>query len=58
MIEEQIQPYVANILLVKALVEISISTVLCLQWGPGSDVFGRKPILMANFVGKVVKSFV
>lgn len=50
-IEEQIQPYVAKILLVKAIFEVSISTILCFQWSHWSDIVGRRPILVVNFIG-------
>uniref|UniRef100_A0A182YFN8 Major facilitator superfamily (MFS) profile domain-containing protein n=1 Tax=Anopheles stephensi TaxID=30069 RepID=A0A182YFN8_ANOST len=50
-LEKSVQPYSANILMTKSLVE-SIVPALCSMFiGPWSDRFGRKPVIVASFTG-------
>lgn len=50
-LEKAVQPYAANILMAKSLVE-SIVPALCSMFiGPWSDRYGRKPVIVACFTG-------
>lgn len=52
--EEQaiIQPTVANLQMIKSLIETLIPGITALFLGPWSDVNGRKPLLLAAISGK------
>lgn len=50
-VEQEIQPYVANILMTTSVINAVISTFLSLLLGPWSDKYGRKKVLNCIFVG-------
>ncbi|CAD7092310.1 unnamed protein product [Hermetia illucens] len=50
-IEKDIQPYVANILMVRSVMDGIIPTFGALFVGSWSDRFGRKPIILTAFIG-------
>ncbi|XP_055610946.1 proton-coupled folate transporter-like isoform X2 [Uranotaenia lowii] len=50
-LEERVQPYSANIIMVQALMDSVLPAVLNLSIGPWSDKFGRKPVLLVTFSG-------
>lgn len=50
-IETIVQPYAANILVAKQLIESIVPGVLSLFLGPWSDRFGRKPVIMSSLFG-------
>lgn len=50
-LERQVQPYTANILMVKSLIESIIPALCSMFIGPWSDKYGRKPVLMSTFIG-------
>lgn len=50
-IEEEIQPYVANILMTTQILSAIVTTVLCLFLGPWSDKYGRKKVMNFIFLG-------
>lgn len=54
-LESKVQPYVANILLAKNLIEILIGAIMCLRLGPWSDLHGRKPVLIVVYIGTLVQ---
>uniref|UniRef100_A0A336MM13 CSON003653 protein n=1 Tax=Culicoides sonorensis TaxID=179676 RepID=A0A336MM13_CULSO len=54
-IETEVQPYVANIIMAKQLIEILIGTIMCLRLGPWSDLHGRKPILIVVYLGTLLQ---
>ena len=53
-IEEQIQPYVAEILMTTSLLTSIIPAVLSLFIGPWTDKFGRKKAICATFFGHTI----
>lgn len=52
-IETQVQPYVARILMARSLLESIIPAIVSLFIGPWSDKFGRRPIVLTTFTGKL-----
>uniref|UniRef100_A0A6P4DZU3 Proton-coupled folate transporter n=1 Tax=Drosophila rhopaloa TaxID=1041015 RepID=A0A6P4DZU3_DRORH len=50
-IEEQVQPYAANVTLAMRIVECFIPAFCGLFAGAWADRYGRKPLLMCSFVG-------
>lgn len=50
--EEEVQAFVAKIQMVTSIIQIVLSTVVCLILGPWSDLNGRKPVFLAIFWGK------
>ncbi|XP_053677068.1 proton-coupled folate transporter-like [Anopheles nili] len=50
-LEKAIQPYTSNIMMAKALVESVFPAFCGIFIGPWSDRYGRKPVLVASFVG-------
>jgi MFS family permease len=50
-VEEEIQPYVANILMTTQILNSIVPTVLCLFLGPWSDKYGRKKVINCIFAG-------
>ncbi|XP_037954829.1 tetracycline resistance protein, class C-like [Teleopsis dalmanni] len=50
-IEDDVQPYVSNILLAKSLITALIPAILSLFVGPWSDKFGRRFVILATFSG-------
>lgn len=50
-VEQQIQPYVASILMTVSIFNATIPTVLSLLLGPWSDKYGRKKVLNCIFIG-------
>ena len=53
-VEQEIQPYVANILMTINFLSYLISTVLSLFLGPWSDKYGRKKVINCIFIGFTV----
>lgn len=51
LIETQVQPYVARILMARSLLESIIPAIVSLFIGPWSDKFGRRPIVLTTFTG-------
>lgn len=49
--EEQVQPFAANLWMVKNLTEALLSIAFTLFIGPWSDKFGRKPLLISTTTG-------
>lgn len=39
---------------IKSVVESIIPIILCIYMGPWSDKFGRKPVLIASYTGKII----
>lgn len=52
-IEDQIQPYVAKILMTKTLLTTFVPSVISLFLGPWTDKFGRKKVIIATLLGLV-----
>lgn len=50
-VEEEIQPYVANILMTMTIFGSIISTILSLFLGPWSDKYGRRKVINCIFIG-------
>ncbi|XP_055526743.1 proton-coupled folate transporter-like [Wyeomyia smithii] len=50
-LEARVQPYTANILMVESMINSILPAVLNLFIGPWSDRFGRRPVLLATFIG-------
>lgn len=50
-VEQEIQPYVANILMTVNIFNSILSTVMSLLLGPWSDKYGRKKVLSCSFIG-------
>uniref|UniRef100_A0A182WB54 Major facilitator superfamily (MFS) profile domain-containing protein n=1 Tax=Anopheles minimus TaxID=112268 RepID=A0A182WB54_9DIPT len=50
-LEKAVQPYSANILMAKSLVESIVPAFGSMFIGPWSDRFGRKPVLVSCFTG-------
>uniref|UniRef100_A0A182N879 Major facilitator superfamily (MFS) profile domain-containing protein n=1 Tax=Anopheles dirus TaxID=7168 RepID=A0A182N879_9DIPT len=50
-LEKDVQPYSANILMAKSLVESIVPALSSMFIGPWSDRYGRKPVLVACFTG-------
>lgn len=51
LVEQEIQPYVANILMTISVFNSIISTILSLLLGPWSDKYGRKKVINCIFMG-------
>lgn len=54
LVEEVLQPYVANILMTISILNSIVPAILCLFLGQWSDKFGRKKILNCSFVSCAV----
>lgn len=54
LVEQTIQPYVANILMTISILNSTITTILSLFLGQWSDKFGRKKVINCIFVGFTV----
>ncbi|KAH8277558.1 hypothetical protein KR018_000692 [Drosophila ironensis] len=52
-IEVQVQEYSANIMMTTSLLESIIPAFVSLFLGPWSDKFGRRPVLLTTFTGKL-----
>lgn len=50
-LEKHVQPYTTNILMAKSLIESIIPALCSMFIGPWSDKYGRKPVLLATFIG-------
>lgn len=50
-VEQEIQPYVANILMMISVLNSIIPTILSLLLGPWSDKYGRKKVINCIFIG-------
>uniref|UniRef100_A0A182TA87 Major facilitator superfamily (MFS) profile domain-containing protein n=1 Tax=Anopheles maculatus TaxID=74869 RepID=A0A182TA87_9DIPT len=50
-LEKAVQPYSANILMAKSLVESIVPAFCSMFIGPWSDRFGRKPVIVSCFTG-------
>ncbi|XP_050096471.1 proton-coupled folate transporter-like [Anopheles aquasalis] len=50
-LEKLVQPYSANILMAKSLVESIVPALCSMLIGPWSDRYGRKPVIIACFTG-------
>ncbi|XP_062541923.1 probable peptidoglycan muropeptide transporter SLC46 [Armigeres subalbatus] len=50
-LERLVQPYTANILMAKSLIESIIPALCSMFIGPWSDKYGRKPVIMSTFIG-------
>ena len=57
-IEEDIEPFVAKLLMWKILIDAIIPAVLSLFVGPWGDKFGRKPVLNTTFSGLFISSMI
>ena len=53
-LEKVVQPFAAVTGMMNTVVEGFCSSIVCLFVGPWSDRFGRKPIIVAPLIGKVV----
>uniref|UniRef100_T1PBL8 Major Facilitator Superfamily protein n=1 Tax=Musca domestica TaxID=7370 RepID=T1PBL8_MUSDO len=58
LIETQVQPYVARILMARSLLESIIPAIVSLFIGPWSDKFGRRPIVLTTFTGYLTGSII
>ncbi|XP_075167978.1 putative peptidoglycan muropeptide transporter SLC46 [Haematobia irritans] len=54
----EIQKYVSNILMAQSILESIIPAILSLFIGPWSDKFGRRPIVLATFMGYAASAVV
>lgn len=50
-LEKKVQPYVADLIMTKSVVEAVVPAFLSLFIGPWSDKFGRKPMIVASLTG-------
>ncbi|XP_055609407.1 tetracycline resistance protein, class C-like [Uranotaenia lowii] len=50
-LEREVQPYTANILMARSLIDSIIPALCSMFIGPWSDKYGRKPILLSTFIG-------
>lgn len=50
-LEKKVQPYVADLIMTKSIVEAVVPAFLSLFIGPWSDKFGRKPMIVASLTG-------
>lgn len=50
-LEEKVQPYASTILMARAVIEAVIPVFCSFMIGPWSDKHGRKPVLIACFIG-------
>ncbi|XP_055627244.1 proton-coupled folate transporter [Toxorhynchites rutilus septentrionalis] len=50
-LEKRVQPYSADILMAKSLIESIIPALCSMFIGPWSDKYGRKPVLLSTFIG-------
>uniref|UniRef100_A0A1Q3FGF0 Putative transporter add1 major facilitator superfamily n=1 Tax=Culex tarsalis TaxID=7177 RepID=A0A1Q3FGF0_CULTA len=50
-LEKEVQPYTANVLMAKSLIESIIPALCSMFIGPWSDKYGRKPVLLSTFIG-------
>lgn len=57
-IETIVQPYAANILMTRQLIESLVPAVLGLFIGPWSDRFGRRPVIITTLVGFLLSNCV
>lgn len=51
LVEQEIQPYVANILMTISVFSSIVPTILSLLLGPWSDKYGRKKVINCIFIG-------
>lgn len=57
-IETIVQPYAANILMTRQLIESIVPAVLSLFIGPWSDRFGRRPVILTTMFGFLLSNCV
>lgn len=54
-IESLVQPYAAKFFMARTIAENLFPAIASLFIGPWSDKFGRKPFILATFIGKKLR---